>query len=706
MALQQFTNLNFEDIKTSIKDYLRQNSNFSDMDFEGSNLSVIVNLLAYNSYTSAYNTNAVVNETFIDSATLRENVVSLARNIGYVPRSRRAARMVIDYDITGITSTTETITFQPGLIGNGAVSNVNFLFSLPEKVTGPAYEGRAAGNFEVYQGQYLESKFVVNDSLPNQRYILPNNGVDTSTIRINVKENNASTTVTEYKLVDNIIGVTSTSNIYLIQETTDEKYEVLFGDGIFGQKLNSGNVIEISYIKTEGKEGNGVSGLQFSGTVTNENGVTESNLFPSIVPQSSSQNGDDIEDIRSVRYYAPRLYSSQHRAVTANDYEAIVPSVYPNIESISAFGGEELTPPKYGRVYIAAKPKNGSFLSEFTKKQILSSLKNYSVAGIVPEIIDLKFLYVELDSYVYYNSNFVGDTQNLRTDVINAMSLFASGTELNKFGGRFKYSKVLSLIDRVSDSITSNITTIRIRRNLVAQLNVFSQYEICFDNTFHRNESSYNIKSTGFNISGVSGTVYFSDQHVSGDTGNLFLFQLDSDTNVKILSTTFGSVDYKKGEVIIDTVNITGTVLSDNIIEIQAIPQSNDVLARKELYLQFDISNSNFFMREDPISTGANTSGTRYNPQSSYSNGAKVRGAIITSTSSATTLVGYVNGQPYYGAFHTMSNGNRMTGAFHSESSVLISSTPTTAIDSSSTSQSQTSSTSSSSSSSSSGYGY
>ena len=706
MALQQFTNLNFEDIKTSIKDYLRQNSNFSDMDFEGSNLSVIVNLLAYNSYTSAYNTNAVVNETFIDSATLRENVVSLARNIGYVPRSRRAARMLIDYHITGITSTTETITFQPGLIGNGEVSSVNFLFSLPEKVTAPAFEGTASGNFEVYQGQYLESRFVVNDSLPNQRYILPNNGVDTSTIRINVKENNASTTVTEYKLVDNIIGVTSTSNIYLIQETTDEKYEVLFGDGIFGQKLNNGNVIEISYIKTEGKEGNGVSRLQFSGTVTNENGATESSLISSINPHSPSQNGDDIEDIRSVRYYAPRLYSSQHRAVTANDYEAIVPSVYPNIESISAFGGEELTPPKYGRVYIAAKPKNGSFLSEFTKKQILSSLKNYSVAGIVPEIIDLKFLYVELDSYVYYNSNFVGDPQNLKSDVINAMSLFASGTELNKFGGRFKYSKVLSLIDRVSDSITSNITTIRIRRNLVAQLNVFSQYEICFDNTFHRNESSYNIKSTGFNISGVSGTVYFSDQHVSGDTGNLFLFQLDSDTNVKILSTTFGSVDYKKGEVIIDTVNITGTVLSDNIIEIQAIPQSNDVLARKELYLQFDISNSNFFMREDPISTGANTSGTRYNPQSSYSNGAKVRGAIITSTSSATTLVGYVNGQPYYGAFHTMSNGNRMTGAFHSASSVLISSTPTTAIDSSSTSVSQTSSTSSSSSSSSSGYGY
>ena len=705
MALQQFTNLNFEDIKSSIKDYLRENSDFSDMDFEGSNLSIIVNLLAYNSYTTAYNSNMIVNETFIDSATLRENVVSLARNIGYVPRSKTAAKMLVDYSMTGITTTSTTVVLQPGVIANGSVSNVNYIFSIPEKVTGTASEGEAVGTVEIYQGQYLKSSFIINDSQPNQRFIIPNNGVDTSTIRVKVKENNASTTATEYKLVDNIVGVTSTSNIYLIQETTDEKYEVLFGDGIFGAKLDNGNVIDISYIKTEGKNGNGVSRVSFAGVIENEDGATETNVDTTVSPQYPSENGDDIEDLRSVRYYAPRLYSSQHRAVTASDYEAIVPSVHSNIESISAFGGEELTPPKYGRVYIAAKPKNGSFLSEFTKKQILTSLKSYSVAGIVPELIDLKFLYVELDSYVYYNTNFVGDPDNLKTNIVSSLSNFASGTELNKFGGRFKYSKVLSLIDGVSDSITSNITTIRIRRNLVAQLNVFSQYEICFDNTFHRNESSYNIKSTGFNISGVSGTVYFSDQYVSGDTGTLFLFQIDSDSSIKILSSSFGSVDYAKGEVIIDTVNITSTVQSDNIVEIQAIPQSNDVLARKELYLQFDVSNSNFYMREDSISTGANTSGTRYNPQSSYSNGSKVRGAMITSTSSATTLVGYVNGQPYYGAFHTMANGNKMTGSAHTADSVLITSTPTSAIDTSSTQVSSTSTTSSSSStSSSSGY--
>ena len=275
------------------------------MDFEGSNLSVIVNLLAYNSYTTAYNTNAVVNETFIDSATLRENVVSLARNIGYVPRSKRAARMLVDYSITGITTTTNTITFQPGMIGNGSVSNINFLFSIPEKVTGTASAGSASGTMEVFQGQYLESKFVVNDSLPNQRYILPNNGVDTSTIRVKIKENNASTSRSEYKLVDNIIGVTSTSNIYLIQETTDEKYEILFGDGIFGQKLNNGNVIEISYIKTEGKEGNGVSRLSFAGTIANEDLATETDLDAFITPQFPAQNGDDIEDLSLIHISEP-----------------------------------------------------------------------------------------------------------------------------------------------------------------------------------------------------------------------------------------------------------------------------------------------------------------------------------------------------------------------------------------------------------------
>ena len=475
MALTQFTNLNFEDIKTSIKDYIRQNSNFSGHDFEGSNLSVIINLLAYNSYITAYNTNMVVNESFIDSATLRENVVSLARNIGYVPRSRRAAKAKVLYNISGFSSTTSTITFQPGVFANSPVSDTNFIFSLPEKIIVPAAAGESVGTVDIFQGQYLEKSWTVDESQANQRYVIPNNGVDTSTLRVKIKESDASSTATEYTLIDNITGITSTSNIYLIQETTDEKYELLFGDGIFGNKLSTGNIIESSYIVTNGKDGNGASFFEFTGTIVDDQSTVITDFSPNLQVLTKASDGDSIETVESIKNYAPRKYSAQNRAVTANDYEAILPSIYPNIESVSAYGGEELNPPQFGRVFIAAKPRNGLFLANSTKRDLLRSLKNYSVAGIVPEFVNLKYLFVELDSFVYYNTNFVGDSENLKTDIVNAVTQYSKSQELNKFGGRFKYSKALSVIDGVNTAITSNITTVKIRRNLNANINVFSR---------------------------------------------------------------------------------------------------------------------------------------------------------------------------------------------------------------------------------------
>lgn len=626
MALTQFTNLNFEDIKTSIKDYLRQNSNFTDFDFEGSNLSVIINTLAYNSYVTAYNTNMVVNESFIDSATLRENVVALARNIGYVPRSRRAAKTTLDFNITGFTTSTATIEFNPGIVANGSVDNTNFIFSIPEKVVAASNNGISFGTLEVYQGQYLTKEWVYDPSQTQQRFVLPNDGIDTSTLRVKIQNSSADTTEKEYNLVDNIIGVTSTSNIYLIQETTDEKYELLFGDGVFGKKLESGNVIKASYITSNGKDGNGVANFRFAASLKDENGASITNVDATFSAQAPSENGDEIEPVESVKYYAPRLYSSQYRAVTAADYEAILPTIYPNIESVSAYGGEDLTPPQYGRVFIAAKPRNGSFLSDFTKKQLLQQLKNYSVAGIVPSFEDLKYLYVEIDSYIYYNTNFIGDPNNLRSDVVNAITEYANGSELNQFGGRFRYSKTQALIDGVNTAITSNITTVRMRRDMVAAVNQFAQYELCFDNQMYYGNDRYNIKTTGFNVQGIDGTCYFADEVVTGSNiGNLFLFQELADDEIDILSTAFGTVNYDTGEILIDTVNITTTALPENIIEVQAIPLSNDVLARKELYLQLDVAKSNFTMRQDSISSGANTSGTRYSVQSSYQNGKKTR---------------------------------------------------------------------------------
>ena len=626
MALQQFTNLNYEDIRTSIKDYLRENSNFTDFDFEGSNLSVLVNTLAYNTYITAYNTNMVVNESFIDSATLRENVVSLARNIGYVPRSKRAAKATVSFQLAGISSSTKTIEIQPGLISNSDVQDTTFLFSIPDKITLPVLEGESFGEFDIFQGQFLENAWTVNNSLENERYVLPNDSIDTSTLRVTVQESGSSTVEEQYTMVDNIVGVTSTSNIFLIQETSDERYELLFGDGIFGKKLPNGAIVRASYIKTQGRAANGAVGFRFVGQIRDDDGAKLNNIDPLLDTVSQAENGDDIESLQSVKYYAPRLYSSQHRAVTATDYEAIIPSIYPNIHSVSAYGGEELDPPQYGRVFIAAKPRNGSYLSDFTKKQLLKSLRSYTVAGIVPIFIDLKFLYVEIDSYVYYNTNFVGDPNSLKASIYNNLTQYALESEVNQFGGRFKYSKIQTLIDNVNSSITSNITMVRMRRNLVAKVNQFAQYELCFGNEFYCGNDTYNIKSTGFSVSTFSGTCYFSDSKIEGTKkGNLFLFRKKTDDEIEILSTKFGTIDYQKGEMLIDTVNIISTVKSNNIIEVQAVPLSNDVLARQELYLQLDTSNSNIYMRQDVISSGRNTSGTRFDVQSSYQNGSKTR---------------------------------------------------------------------------------
>ena len=672
MALNQFTNLNFEDIKTSIKDYLRQNSNFSDFDFEGSNLSVLINTLAYNSYITAYNTNMVANESFIDSATLRENVVSLARNIGYVPRSKRAATALVQFVTTGISTENTSITLQPGVFANSGINQTNFIYSLPERVQASSFLGQSQGMVTIYQGQYLEKEWTIDTSQPNQKYVLPNDSIDTSTLRVFVKESSSSNTRTEYKLLDSIVGITSVTNMFLIQETSDEKYELLFGDGIFGKKLESGNVVTASYIKTDGKDGNGATNFNYAGTIKDESGGDITTATTRLITMIPSENGDDIESVESIRNYAPRKFAAQNRAVTATDYEALLPSIYTNIQSVSAFGGEDLNPPQYGRVFIAAKPRNGNFLADSTKKSLLKSLKNYSIAGIVPSFVDLKFLYVELDSYIYYNTNFTGNADTLRASIVNSVIQYGGSSELNKFGGRFKYSKMISVIDNTDSSITSNITNIKIRRNLKTLPNTFSQYELCYDNEFYKELDSYNIKSTGFTVSGITGTVYLADKTIEGsDIGNLFLFRITDDVEVDIVSSNFGTVNYKKGEILINTVNITSTVQPEGIVEIQAIPLSNDVLGRKELFLQLSVENSNFTMRQDLIASGANVSGTRFDVQSSYSNGSKVRGSIVTS-STESTIVGYVNGQAYYGEFHTMPDGTKMTGSSHSVNSVQI----------------------------------
>ncbi len=619
MAFGQYVNLDFDQIKTSIKDYLRANTNFTDYDFEGSNLSIIIDALAYNTYTTAYNTNMAANECFLDSATLRENVVSLARNIGYVPRSRRSSRAKVSFLVDGLVDTS-TITLNSGVICNGVGDNTDYIFSIPEDITIPVTNGVADFNqVEIYEGNYITQTFTVDTSLFNQRYILDNSFIDTSTIKVKVKSSSSSTSSVTYKQIDNIVGVTSTSNSYLLQEIEDERYELIFGDNVIGRKLSNNNEITVSYIVTDGKDGNGASEFSFVGNITNQDGASiNPDTIGLVSTDQKSRDGDEIESISSIKYFAPRIYSSQYRAVTSSDYESVLGYIYPNVESVTAFGGEEMSPPRFGKVFISVKPRNGDFLSDETKRELVQRLKSYAVAGIVPEFIDLKYLYVELNATPYYNPSLNDDSDNLKTGISNALTQYSRSIDVNKFGGRFKYSKAVSLIDSVDSSVTSNITLVTIRRNLKSVLGQFAQYELCYGNRFHTQESSYNVISTGFTIEGVTGTVYLADEVINREKGRIFFFTYNEGGTPNIVKKNAGTVDYMHGEILIDTVNILSTVVANDVVEIQAIPHSNDVVGLRDLYVKFDMTNTTINMVQDLIASGENTSGSRFVHTHSY----------------------------------------------------------------------------------------
>ena len=644
MPFTKFTNLDFDQIKTSIKDYLRANSDFTDFDFEGSNFSVLIDTLAYNTYITAFNSNMIVNESFLDSATVRENVVSLARNIGYVPRSRTAAQATVSFDVT-TAGNTPTLTLRAGIICVGSVNDTSYVFSIPETITTTTTQNvnalgnivSSTGSFNdivIYQGTYLSKSFIVDGSL-DQRFILENSFIDTSTIKVYVKGASDTGLGREYSKVDNILNINNTSETYLIQEITDERYELLFGDGVFGKKLENDAVINVSYIVTDGTEGNGPAVFTYAGsTVSSSNQISLPTVTPTITTTSAAANGGNIESIDSIKYFAPRLYSSQYRAVTTRDYESVIQQIYPNTESVSVVGGEELDPPEFGTVFITIKPKNGEFVSDFDKQAILSNLKGYTLAGINQKILDLKLLYVELDANVYYDQSKVTTVSDLQTNITNGLITYGSSTDLNKFGGRFKYSKMLNVIDNIDDAITSNITTVKIRRNLKALINQFAQYELCYGNQFHINPSGKNIKSTGFTIQGEVDTVYFTDipnKRADGTLdgsgkGVLAIVKSDTEFAGSLVVASAGIVDYMKGEVIITTVNITSTQRDNNIVEIQAFPESNDVIGLKDLYLSFAVGDSTINMVKDTITSGEQISGVGYKTTSSYANGALVRG--------------------------------------------------------------------------------
>ena len=635
MTLTNFSNLDFDQIKTTLKDYLRSNSNFTDYNFEGSNLSTILDVLAYNTYITSYNANMVANEVFIDSATLRENVISLARNIGYIPRSRKSARATVSFfvDFSNSDLQSSFVTLNKGIISTSSksFSNQSFVFSILENITKPVLNGVASfDDIKIYEGSLVTNKFTYNTNNLNQRFILPNPGIDTELLSVSVERSGVKS---NYILHKNILEIDKNSKVFFIQEVDDERYEIIFGDGIFGESLQNNDEIEVSYIVSNGESGNGISQFSFSGLLKSSNNENITSGISLLTTGLISSGGEDIESIESVKKYSGRIYASQNRAVTSNDYESLVKNViYPETESISVFGGEELIPPQYGKVFISIKPRTGEFLPNLIKENIKTKLKQYAVAGIVPEILDLKYLYIETDSKIYYNPNLSSGPDQVLTSINYNVNKYAKSTELNKYGARFKYSKFLKVVDDSHAAVTSNITKISIRRDLRVVLNSFATYSIGFGNQFHISDlNGFNIKSSSFRMSGIQQDLYLSDiPNTDRETGIIFFFSLlnKNSTDFNIVIRNAGTVDYKKGIINLNPLNIISTekiINGQSTIQISTTPKSNDVIGLQDLYLQLDINSSLFEMVVDEISSGADPSASNYIVSSSYTNGNLVR---------------------------------------------------------------------------------
>ena len=640
MALINFANLDFDQIKTTLENYLKDNSTFTDYDFEGSNLSTILDVLAYNTYITSYNANMVANEVFIDSATLRENVVSLARNIGYTPKSRKAAQATVSFFIntSDIIPSPATITLKAGPVATsaGTFGNTSFVFSIKDDITVPVVDNEANFNLiTLYEGSLIEESYTYNSRNPNQRFLINNIGCDSELINVTVGINDY-TEKQKYAFQNSLFSINENSRVFFLQEIEDERYEVIFGDGVFGKNLSEGNIVDISYIKTNGDSANGISQFSFTGRLTytrnSSEYVVESGL--SILSTDiSASGGETIESVSSIKKYAPRIYASQNRAVSANDYETLIPArIYEETESISVFGGEELIPPQYGKVFISIKPRSGEFLPNLIKENIKRDLKKYSVAGIIPEILDLKYLYLEVSSNVYYNTNLAPSASKVSSIIQNNVTKYAESSELNKYGARFKYSKFLNTIDNSHSSVMSNITTVVMRRDIRPALNAIAEYQIGFGNQFHINSmSGYNIKSSAFRINGIQSDVYLSDiPNTNRTSGSLFLFTISnpSSADATIVRKNVGTIDYISGVMTINPINIISSAKTkdgQSIIEVSAAPHSNDVIGLQDLYLQLDIGNSVFNMVIDQISSGLDPSASNYIVSSSYSNGYLVR---------------------------------------------------------------------------------
>ena len=607
--------LDFDKIKANLKTFLQSQTQFQDYDFEGSGLSILIDVLSYNTHYLSYIANMSTNEIYLDSADIRNNIVSLAKMLGYTPTSPRAPKALIDILVNDATGS--SVTMQKGTIFSTTVDNLDYQYTTISDITiAPVNGVYKFENVTLYEGTLVTFKYTYDASDIEQKFTIPSNSADTSTLKVTVQSNATDTTQSVYSLAGGYNSVASDSKVYFIQEGSDNKYEVYFGDGVTGKKLEDGNVIILEYIVTNTVKSNGASKFSLSGNIGGFTNVT-------ISTDSNSSGGANAETNESIKFNAPLQYAAQDRAVTSTDYETLVKSIYPNALSVSAWGGEDDETPQYGVVNISIKAKSGTVLSDTSKADIVTQLKPYNVASVRPVIKDPETTSVIITSNVKYDAKVTAKTADtIKADVITSLMTYNAAT-LQKFDAVFRYSKVTGLIDSADDSILSNITTVKIRKDFQPIISTSSKYNIYFRNALYNPHSGHLsseggiLSSSGFKVDGNTNECFFDDD----GAGNVRLYYLSGGVKT-YLNSTQGTVDYSTGAITLNSMNIVSISNIDGaastVIQLTVVPSSNDVVPVRDQIVEMDIANSRITVTADSFVGGSAEAGVGYTTTSSY----------------------------------------------------------------------------------------
>ena len=614
----EISELDFDGIKDNLKTFLSQQDEFTDYDFEGSGMSVLLDVLAYNTHYLGYNANMLANEMFIDSADLRSSVVSKAKQVGYTPTSATASKATIDVLVNNASGA--SLIMSRGTKFTTTVDSQSYSFINNADVTITPTDGvYKFSNLTITEGSYLNYKYTVSTSDLDQRFIIPNDNVDTTSLTVKIQESSSDSTTNTYTLATGLTGLDSTSKVYFLQEVEGGRFEVYFGDGVLGKAVADGNIVIFDYVNCNQDLPNGATTFTLSGTIGGFSDAT-------ITTISNASGGSRPESISSIKYNAPRDYGTQDRAVTAEDYKVLVKSLYANAQAVQIYGGEDAETPSYGKVFISIKAKSGSNLTTATKNSIVTSLKQYAVASVRPEIIDPETTHITLTTTFKYDSDkTTKDVSTLQTNITNAIVTYNNNT-LENFVGVFRYSKLLETINDADTSILSNITTVKMYKFFTPTLSSALKYTLSFNNAFYNPHSGHNasgggiVSSTGFKINDDDS----ANEHFLDDDGegNIRVYYLSGTTRV-YTSTTYGTINYTTGQIILTSAHLTSISNVDGAtstrVRVFVIPKSNDIVPVRNQTLSIDTANSSVTGEVDTVESGSSQAGTSYVTTSSYS---------------------------------------------------------------------------------------